>query len=190
MRLARQNYLKVLVSGPYASGKTTFVRTLCRNVLLTEAYVSTEYERRVKPTTTVAFDYGKINVDGISVYLFGTPGQIRFNFMWKVLSVGMHGYIFIVDGSSVLELLRGRVMYEYLKSFGTYPHVVAVNKQDIASINIVDAAKILGVDRSLLVPLIAIDRDSAYRVLRIVVHRILDHLNRSESTIQVSQADS
>lgn len=171
----QRNYLKILVSGPYASGKTTFVRTISSgNVLTTEVPVSTLYESGVKQYTTVAFDYCKIHLNGRDVYVFGTPGQTRLQFMWRVLSVGMHGYIFIVDGSSMLQVMRSRTVYEYMKSLGKYPHIIAVNKQDIpSSIKPVTVAQIFGVDPSIVVPLIALSKDSSMRVLNRIVDVIL-----------------
>ncbi|MEZ0346528.1 MAG: ATP/GTP-binding protein [Infirmifilum sp.] len=171
----QRNYLKILVSGPYASGKTTFVKTISQGkVLTTEVPVSTLYESQVKQYTTVAFDYCRTSVNGIDVYLFGTPGQTRLQFMWRVLSTGMHGYIFIVDGSNMLQVMRSRTIYEYMKSLGHYPHVIAVNKQDLqSSIKPNVVAQIFNVDPNLVMPLVALNRESALKVLNRVVEVIL-----------------
>ncbi|QOJ78370.1 ATP/GTP-binding protein [Infirmifilum lucidum] len=167
----RRNYLKILVSGPYASGKTTFVKTVATSSLLTtEVPVSTLYESQVKQYTTIAFDYGKTNVDGVDVYLFGTPGQTRLQFMWRVLSAGMHGYIFIVDGTSMLHVLRSRAVYEYMKSLGDYPHVVAVSKQDLPnSVKPSIVAQLFGISPGSVMPLVTHDRSSALTVLKRIV---------------------
>ena len=164
---APRGYLKILVSGPYASGKTTFVKTVSQYVLQTEVPVSNPREAQTKQYTTVAFDYGKLTLDGYDIYLFGTPGQTRLQFMWKVLSTGMHGYIFIVDGSSLVEVIRGRTLYEYMKSLGTYPHVIAVNKQDVrGAVPPRKVAEVFNADPSTVLPLIAYDRNLALEVLR------------------------
>lgn len=169
-----RDYLKVLVSGPYASGKTTFVKTVASKVLTTEVAVSSSYESQVKQYTTVAFDYGKVNIDGVDVYVFGTPGQARLQFMWRVLSIGMHGYIFIVDGTSMVQVMRSKAVYEYMKSLGDYPHVIAVNKQDIPNcVKPEVVAKLFGVDQHIVTPLVAYNKDSAFNVLRKIVKIIL-----------------
>ncbi len=167
----RRNYLKILVSGPYASGKTTFVKTVATSSLLTtEVPVSTLYESQVKQYTTVAFDYGKTNVDGVDVYIFGTPGQTRLQFMWRVLSTGMHGYIFIVDGTSMLHVMRSRAVYEYMRSLGDYPHVVAVSKQDLPnSVKPSVVARLFGISSESVLPLVSYDRASAFAVLKRIV---------------------
>jgi len=170
----QRDYLKILVSGPYASGKTTFVKTISSGkVLTTEVPVSTLYESQIKQYTTVAFDYCRVNLDGTDVYVFGTPGQTRLQFMWRVLAVGMHGYIFIVDGSSMLNVMRSRTVYEYIKNLGDYPHVIAVNKQDLPnSIKPSTVAQVFGVNNDIVVPLVALKKESAISVLQRAVELI------------------
>ncbi|MCC6005110.1 MAG: ATP/GTP-binding protein [Thermofilum sp.] len=167
------SYLKILVSGPYASGKTTFVKTVSDVVLTTEVQVTTPGEQRVKEYTTVAFDYGKVVLDGIPIYIFGTPGQTRLQFMWRVLSYGMHGYIFLVDGSSLLEVYRARPIYLYMRSIGDHPHIIAVNKQDVeGAVPPAQVAQLLNVNPKLVCPLIAKDKANALSVLKRLVNLI------------------
>ena len=169
-----QNYLKILVSGAYASGKTTFVKTVSENILTTEVPVSSLGEQRVKEYTTVAFDFGKVTIDGIPVYLFGTPGQTRLQFMWRVLSYGMHGYIFLVDGSNIMEVYRAKPLYLYMKSLGSHPHIIAVNKQDVkGAVPPRQVAQILNVGPEIVHPLVARDKTVAISVLKQLLNLIL-----------------
>ncbi len=180
----QRRYLKILVSGPYASGKTTFIKTLCEKVLTTEAKVYSTYESQVKSTTTVAFDYGKMFYNRLPIYLFGTPGQIRFNFMWKILSLGIHGYIFIIDGSSLSYVLRGRALYEYMKSLGDFPHIIAVNKQDIpGSVDPSIVARLFNINPEHVIPLIALEKKSAFRA----IERIVDILAKERKVKMIGQ---
>lgn len=84
---------KIIVTGPTGSGKTTFVRTLSDgDVLETDEYTS---EPIGKPKTTVALDYTTTNVGGDTVHLYGTPGQERFSYMWRMLSSGADGMVLL-----------------------------------------------------------------------------------------------
>jgi signal recognition particle receptor subunit beta len=92
--------VKMVVTGPFNSGKTAFIRAISEiEVVSTERKISLEAEK-VKETTTVAMDFGRITVDDdLVLFLFGTPGQKRFDFMWEILSEGMLGFVVIVDSS-------------------------------------------------------------------------------------------
>src|SRR5574337_905966 len=92
--------VKMVVTGPFSSGKTQFIRSISEiDVVATERKISSEAER-IKDSTTVAMDFGRITVDNdLVLYLFGTPGQKRFDFMWELLSEGMLGFIVIVDST-------------------------------------------------------------------------------------------
>src|SRR4030066_328871 len=76
--------VKMVVTGPFNAGKTQFIQSVSEiDVVSTERKISSEAER-VKETTTVAMDFGRITVDDdLVLYLFGTPGQKRFDFMWR-----------------------------------------------------------------------------------------------------------
>ena len=89
---------KILVTGPFNSGKTTFIRSISDIEV-----VSTERDTGVgkkRCRTTVAMDFGRITLRGGNVmYLYGTPGLKRFDFMWEVLSEAVLGYIVLIDGT-------------------------------------------------------------------------------------------
>ena len=85
--------LKLVVFGAFGAGKTTLIKTLDPGSTHIEAPCA-------GGTTTIALDFGKIEVDGRHVYLFGTPGQERFEFARTVIGRGMDGAILLVDATS------------------------------------------------------------------------------------------
>ena len=82
--------VKMVITGPFSSGKTQFIQAVSEiDVVSTERKISSDAEK-IKDSTTVAMDFGRITVDDeLVLYLFGTPGQKRFDFMWEILSEGM-----------------------------------------------------------------------------------------------------
>src|SRR5690606_6217133 len=80
---------------------------------------------------TVAMDFGRITVGSdLVLYLFGTPGQRRFDFMWEILSEGMLGFVVMVDSTKPETFREARRILETFESYAGTPFVVAANKQD------------------------------------------------------------
>jgi signal recognition particle receptor subunit beta len=91
---------KIIFAGPVGAGKTTAISAISDIVVVgTEARASDEVQQR-KNTTTVAMDYGVLNLEGgEKVHLYGTPGQERFSFMWEILSEGAMGFVILLDSA-------------------------------------------------------------------------------------------
>jgi uncharacterized protein len=124
--------VKMVVTGPFNAGKTEFIQSVSEiNVVSTERKISSAAEK-VKETTTVAMDFGRITVDqDLVLYLFGTPGQKRFDFMWEILSEGMLGFIVMVDSTRPETFREARSILETFRAYAPTPYVVAANKQDL-----------------------------------------------------------
>jgi len=124
--------VKMVVTGPFAAGKTQFIQSISEiDVVATERKI-TRADERLKDQTTVAMDFGRITVDeSLVLYLFGTPGQRRFDFMWEILSEGMLGFIVLLDSVRPETFREGRGILEAFRSYAPVPYVVAANKQDL-----------------------------------------------------------
>lgn len=124
--------VKMVITGPFNAGKTEFIRSVSEiDVVSTERRITSEAER-VKNSTTVAMDFGRITVDeDLVLYLFGTPGQKRFDFMWEILSEGMLGFVVMVDSTRPETFREARSILETFRAYAPTPYVVAANKQDL-----------------------------------------------------------
>ena len=124
--------VKMVVTGPFSAGKTEFIRSVSEiDVVSTERKISSTQEKTVKEATTVAMDFGRITVDNdLVLYLFGTPGQKRFDFMWEILSEGMLGFVVMVDSTRPETFREARSILETFRAYAPTPYVVAANKQD------------------------------------------------------------
>ena len=133
MRADRRTYvpLKIVIAGGFGVGKTTMVQALSEipplvtEEALTTASVGLDDVSAVpgKTTTTVAMDFGRISMDDLVLYLFGTPGQNRFWFMWDELARGAVGAVVLVDLRRVDDCFPA---IDYFES-RHLPFVIAVN---------------------------------------------------------------
>ena len=175
---------KMVITGPFSSGKTQFIGAISEiDVVSTERKISSIAEQ-VKDTTTVAMDFGRITVgDDLVLYLFGTPGQRRFDFMWDILSQGMLGFVVMVDSTKPETFREAKRILETFEGYANTPYVVAANKQDMEDAwEPEDLRIILRLPPEVkILPCVATDKESVKNALLELLYSILEELDRQES---------
>lgn len=154
---------KVLVTGPYHAGKSTFVKTLSDTAVSVDRF-----------GTTVALDYGHVTLDGLTADIFGTPGQERFDPLLRTISGQALGVIVLVDATRPDSFPRAKEMMELTGREGL-PIIIAANKQDVAgAMSPAKVAELLGAPAHIpVVGCIGSDRESVRKVLRDLTQKIM-----------------
>nr|WP_308199412.1 ATP/GTP-binding protein [Saccharothrix sp. S26] len=176
--------VKIVIAGGFGTGKTTMVNSVSEipplhtEELLTEAGVGVDdvLGLESKETTTVALDFGRITINPeVVLYLFGTPGQNRFWFMWDELAYGAIGAVILVD---TRRLDSSFPSIDFFERRGI-PFIIAVNCFEGAhSYEVEEVRRALDVDAA--IPLVlcdARDRESAKMVLVSLIQHTMDRLD-------------
>jgi uncharacterized protein len=178
--------VKIVVTGPFAAGKTTLIRTISEITVLSTERGITDSTRARKSETTVAMDFGRITIDrDLVLYLFGTPGQERFDFMWEILGEGMLGYVVLVDAEREDSLQEAAGILGAFRRMARVPYVVALNRSD--GIDDEEEQRIrerleLRPDIALL-PCDATDKESVKAVLLALLYAVLDEVEAERASV-------
>jgi small GTP-binding protein len=114
--------LKIVVFGSFNAGKSTFIQSIDSNSRHIEAQGG-------EGSTTVAFDFGRVMLHNMQIYLFGTPGQERFEFVREIISRGMDAAILVIDCTCQVDEFT-RHLFQYLTE-KNIPLAVMLNKCDM-----------------------------------------------------------
>jgi signal recognition particle receptor subunit beta len=179
--------VKIVIAGGFGAGKTTMVASVSEipplrtEELLTEAGVHVDDLAGIegKDTTTVALDFGRITINTkVVLYLFGTPGQNRFWFMWDELATGAIGAVVLVDTRRLDSSFPSIDFFEHRG----IPFVVAVNCFDGAQLYTVDEVR-HALDLDDAIPVLLCDARERESSKTVLVGLIQHSMNRLEAAV-------
>jgi signal recognition particle receptor subunit beta len=125
---------KIIFTGPVGAGKTTAIASISDEPPIKTDALATDMTKERKAATTVAMDYGVMNLSGgEKIHLYGTPGQERFDFMWDILVNGGIGLILLLDNTRVDPFKDMKFFLESFKGFiGETNVAIGVTQMDLS----------------------------------------------------------
>ncbi|MEI7617975.1 MAG: ATP/GTP-binding protein [Actinomycetota bacterium] len=137
MSMLADHTFKILVTGPFAAGKTSLIQSISQSPVVTTEVATSGAEADVKALTTVAMDFGTFALEGvdegeetINLLMFGTPGQDRFRFMTDILKADVDVVTFVVNAEAPESFEEAHEMLALVMTGLEAPIVIAVNRCD------------------------------------------------------------
>lgn len=169
--------LKLVFAGTMGAGKTTAIRTISEIEPISTEVGNSDRSEFDKDETTVALDYGEVTLSsGEKLGLYGTPGQLRFDFMWQIVATGALGIVVLIDNSRpdpIADLTR------YLSVFRSHAQagaiVVAIGRMNTHPTPSLEDYSHLLEELHLIIPLMPADvrnRADVIEVLEVLFHQI------------------
>jgi signal recognition particle receptor subunit beta len=181
-----EHVFKLLVTGPFAAGKTTLIQSVSQTPVVDTDVVTTGDESAVKSRTTVAMDFGTYVAEGgdVRLLMFGTPGQPRFWFMTDILKGQVDAVIYVIDAeASHTHDEAGAAMRALLRDLRV-PLVVAVNREDEPEAANLIARQLGALASDGVLPCQLIEPASGREVVIETLLAVLDRLERQQSARQ------
>ena len=178
-----EHVFKLLVTGPFAAGKTTLIQSVSQTPVVDTDVVTTGAESAVKSRTTVAMDFGTYVVDGgdVRLLMFGTPGQPRFWFMTDILKGQVDAVIYVVDAEAThTHAEAGAAMRALLRDLRV-PLVVAVNRENEPEAATMIARQLGALASECVLACQLIEPASGREVVIETLLAVLDRLERRQS---------
>ncbi len=153
---------KILVTGPFDAGKSTFVHALSTRAISVD-----------RLGTTIALDHGHVEYKGFSADIFGTPSQERFDPIIKLISGESMGIFLVVDSTNPTDFVRAKQMLEITKSYGL-PFVIVANKQDLpGAMTPEEIKKLFNLPEDVpIVPASAKDKIGVFEAFEVLIEKI------------------
>jgi uncharacterized protein len=120
-----------VITGSVGAGKTSLIRTISEIEVVDTDRRATDEAAEIKSTTTVALDFGRLTVgENQTLHLYGTPGQLRFDFMWDILIAKANAYILLLNASRPEDLRQAKRILTFMKERAKIPYLIGVTHTD------------------------------------------------------------
>jgi signal recognition particle receptor subunit beta len=123
--------MRLVVTGTVDAGKSTFIRSVSEIEVVDTDRKATDEVARIKQNTTVSMDFGTLQFgEEMALHLYGTPGQVRFDFMWEILIERAHAYILLIAAHRPSEFHHARRIMNFMNQRSHIPMIIGITHGD------------------------------------------------------------
>lgn len=179
------NPLKIMISGSFSSGKTTFIQTISDIQLLPVEWVIPLEKQVCAKYKAVAMDFGRLDVNSNQgLYLFATPGARSIRSIWQ--NIGdcnemFDGVVILLDSVDVSKFVQEKYLLDFCNKHVDVPYIIAANKQDHPDAWSTEDIQIALRLKEPIMPCCAKDVECVKRVMVTLLEKILAQIDEAES---------
>jgi signal recognition particle receptor subunit beta len=123
--------MRLVVTGTVGAGKSTFIRSASEIEVVDTDRKATDEVAGMKQNTTVSMDFGTLQFgEEMALHIYGTPGQIRFDFMWEILIERAHAYVLLIAAHRPGEFHHARRIMNFMNQRAHIPMIIAITHGD------------------------------------------------------------
>lgn len=123
--------MNLVITGTVGAGKTTFIRSVSEIEVVDTDRKATDEVANMKQNTTVSMDFGTLQFgDEMALHIYGTPGQVRFDFMWEILIDRAHAYVLLIAAHRPSEFHHARRIMNFMNRRAQIPMLIGITHSD------------------------------------------------------------
>lgn len=123
--------MRLVVTGTVDAGKSTFIRSVSEIEVVDTDRKATDEVAGIKQNTTVSMDFGTLQFgEEMALHIYGTPGQVRFDFMWEILIERAHAYILLIAAHRPSEFHHARRIMNFMNQRSHIPMIIGITHSD------------------------------------------------------------
>jgi uncharacterized protein len=179
--------MRLVVTGTVGAGKSTFIRSVSEIEVVDTDRRATDEVSDLKQSTTVSMDFGTLQFgEDMALHIYGTPGQVRFDFMWDILIERAHAYVLLIAAHRPGEFHHARRIMNFMNQRAQIPMIIGITHIDCEGAwGIEDIALALGyqsaTDRPPMVSVNAEDEESVIDAVIVLVEHYMETIGTREA---------
>lgn len=178
--------MRLVVTGTVGAGKSTFIRSASEIEVVDTDRKATDEVADLKQNTTVSMDFGTLQFgEDMALHIYGTPGQVRFDFMWEILIERAHAYILLIAAHRPGEFHHARRIMNFMNQRSRVPMIIGITHGDCEGAwGTEDIALALGYqDVSKRPPIVSVNADEEDSVIEALI-ALVEHCLETNAAIE------